>query len=560
MEPPHLGPSLSTSEVTEQNRNDSNTLANNIITISSPNITEDMPASHTLSQQLEQAWNTAIDARDSPAHSLDTPDLSDSNDRQGYQGQETQDPDLADTAHSASPPDTSARLSMHGLFSSVESLLYLCMDALTSSFSSNSPEMHLADQDDHTSENATSTDIANPAPMDHQVLHTSATTSPETNNPSIPANPSDMDNADSYQSTPQDASSSHPPPSFLMYVPQDISPFLFGFLYDASSSMAWPILDQFERPEFDDVNLSHRTIHILGRPFRLTVTINPVGAFEEADVDKLRTYLKGLEVVDAELRAQMSRLGMSDISEYDDTAENQSNQSVTGCCICLEPYPEEDKSSLLDDEEQGLMERIIALPCPGFHTMHASCLFHWLKSKPPSKWTCPYCRTQLDPDHPMKEASDATNKPQTLRELVRIESRRFGCKCDAPDCPWHDETDAQASRMVQLLPCRHQIHLGCLCTCTQTTQTSTMYYEDDDTDEEEEESESDFENSYATSRMAHSEYISPSKENLPLKQDTIGKWVSCAACRKTAWAQVPTFRRPRPRSDMYAHLSRSTEL
>ena len=131
---------------------------------------------------------------------------------------------------------------------------------------------------------------------------------------------------------------------------------------------------------------------MLGRPFRLIVTVTTGGPREEPDANKAFAYVKGLEVVDADLRARMQHLGMSDISEYGFVDDDRSSEYVTGCPVCLEPYLDDDKPSWLVGEEQEIMERIVALPCPGFHTMHGACIFNWLKSRAPSKWTCPYCR------------------------------------------------------------------------------------------------------------------------------------------------------------------------
>jgi len=561
MEQTGADPTLSRSELSEQSIADSSIPENNITTIISPTVSQNTPSTLLLSEQIEQAWNAAIDAPEEAGHPLNISDTSGSSDRQNSQ----HDPPQVDEQNSAQ--DAPAPNPTHSLRAPVESLLNRFINAITSSLFRHNEAQSVA-QDDTSLANAESSDPTNAESTDAPASHDHVAADPETQNvdtTTLNLNSNNERVSASSQPTADDASNIPRPSQFLMYIPQDASPFPFGFLYDAGSSMAWPILNQFEQPQSDETDENHRTVHVLGRPFRLIVTVNTGGPQEEPDENKAHAYVKGLEVVDADLRARMQHLGMSDISEYGISSDDRDSNYVTGCCVCLEPYPEEDKPSWLFDEEQELMKRIIALPCIGFHTMHGACIFNWLKSKPPSKWTCPYCRSPLDPNHPTLNDGSTKDKPQTIREYVRSEERRSGWRCDAPTCFPDYDTDSKTSHMIKLFPCRHQIHLDCLCTCmrlqrTQERGSFSSQDEDNDTSDYEEESDSNPDDAHDVCRMSRSEYILRQNENITTKQDTVGKWVTCAACRKDAWAELPTRQRPRPRHQLYSHLSKSTNL
>lgn len=550
-------PSLSPPDRLEPSTEENSALEHNVLTIRSPNVLNGTPPPHSLADQIEQAWDAAIDA---PEVLDQPPDIANMSGLLHEEETQTYNPERANQAASSPNPSNMG----HGLRASVGSLLHRWIGALTSTLFHHH-ETRPTDQGNSASERAES---VGPAPGSGDSATTPApnpraSTDPHVSTTSDPAHNSDASTPLDPPSTDDDASDLPRPPQFLMYIPQDVSPFPFGFLYDAGSSMAWPILDQFERTDSQESEGPRRTVHVLGRPFRLTVTVNARGPQEEVDIDKARNYVKGLEVIDADLRVRMQHLGMSDISEYGDVGDDHDSGCVPGCCVCLEPYPNEDKPSWLFDEEQELMGRIVALPCAGFHTIHGACIFHWLKSKPPSKWTCPYCRSALDPDHPTLEVGKTKNKPLTMREFVRLEERRSGWRCDAPACLPSYETDTRSSHMIQLFPCRHQIHLDCLCTCMRVQRTETRLMEDHDHynyDEEEDDSDCESDNVHDTSRMTRSEHLSSHHETMTPRSGTIGKWVTCAACRKDAWAELPTRRRPRPRHELYAHLSKSTEL
>lgn len=382
------------------------------------------------------------------------------------------------------------------------------------------------------------------------------------------------------------------PPHFLIYIPRSNSPLPFSMLYDAQVGIAWPLIERTPpgtsidigaafHEAFNNINMGIESnqeqpaFHILGIPFHVSFMAPPR---EDPDPEKAAAFVDKLETVDHELRMRMARFGLSNINVYgvlDDEALDGS--SVVGCGICLEPYATEDRPLWFTGKEQGEMERVVAVPCSGYHTVHAACLRSWLSHKPPSKWSCPFCRAPLgaaaqqcasNSRSAAEEASPDSHEeapPMSLREYVHERERKARWRCDAPAClPCYGD-NGRFSRMVQMMPCHHQIHLDCLCTsmsveCCNSRANGTNdenegYYDDIvDADDDDEESLRGS-RSLDWSSMESSVHSDP---GVSTERDTIGKWVTCAACRKDAWAEVPTRRRPRR---TLAHsMSRSVQL
>ena len=156
-----------------------------------------------------------------------------------------------------------------------------------------------------------------------------------------------------------------------------------------------------------------------------------------------------------------------------------------------------------------------------------------------------------------------------LREHVRQKEREAGLRCDAPAClPYDSDDEKHRSPLIQLMPCRHEIHLDCLCmgmriemaqtqmNCSEIQGDQSSRHagskketgRDLENPDEEEDAADDNEYAWATSSTSLSTGMH--SDSSSLDQDTIGKWVTCSACRKDAWARLPRRRQPRrmPRS------------
>lgn len=329
------------------------------------------------------------------------------------------------------------------------------------------------------------------------------------------------------------------PAQFLLYIPRAASPFPFGFLYDAESSMAWPILDHDSSGIADG---QPRTVHVVGLPFHMSFAFRNAEPEERPDPARAASYVKSLEPVDSELRMRMSRFGISDIGLYGgfDVADGP----VTGCGICLEPYAPDDRPAWFAGEEQSANESVVVVPCHGHHTLHRACLQGWLENTAPGKWSCPFCRTNL---HKCAEEKELVS----LREHVRAKERAKGWRCDAPACLPCYEDDPSASRAmgnvgmewVTMLPCRHEVHMDCLCTGMSVEACESLESDDYDTGSE---SDSDLDTpcDMSLSNASLQPSLPPHASPAPEKHNTVGKWVTCPSCRKEAWAQLPIRRRP----------------
>ncbi|WFD01570.1 RING-type E3 ubiquitin transferase [Malassezia obtusa] len=327
-------------------------------------------------------------------------------------------------------------------------------------------------------------------------------------------------------------------PQFLMYIPRTVSPFPFAFLYDTEASLAWPILDQeASNPESDG---PPRTVHVVGFPFRVSFSFRTEPE-EQADPERAAEYVRHLEHVDAELRKRMSRFGIGDLGM---DVFGESEGTVTGCGVCLEPYAIEDRPTWFVGEEQSEKEAVVVVPCRGFHTLHACCLRDWLANTPPSKWVCPFCRHSLRENEPCP----------TLLEHVREKEREAGWRCDAPACLPRDlehdgPCDARAppafgTQLVTMHPCRHEVHMDCLCTAMSVEYSAAFEPTDAEASDEDDTDASDTAGTDAEP-LSQSRQLPPVEcADQPVKLDTVGKWVVCPSCRKDAWAQVPTCRRP----------------
>lgn len=328
---------------------------------------------------------------------------------------------------------------------------------------------------------------------------------------------------------------------FLMYIPEQASPFPFSLLCDVESNLAWPIIDCIERTANEETGEeSTRTVHILGMPFHLTFTMRPSDPNDVPDTNKARNYVIELERVDAELRSRMAHFSMS--SAYVETPNDASMQYVSGCGVCLEPYPAEDKPARFKEGKDEPDDTVVVIPCQGFHTIHASCLVEWLSSKAPSQWSCPYCRSPL--------RSNAKHDPplMTLREHVRQKEREAGWRCDAPACfPCYSDGEKHESPLIKLMPCRHEIHLDCLCTNMRIEMAYAGASSDDQEEETDDGDDTDSipEEHGLTSYMDADEHSAPELTQNCADNDTIGKWVTCSVCRRDAWAHLPRRRRPR---------------
>lgn len=355
---------------------------------------------------------------------------------------------------------------------------------------------------------------------------------------------------DDHADSPSEAHTNARPSSrFFMYIPEQASPFPFPLLSDVGSNLVWPIIDCIERTGNQDTGEeSTRLVHVLGMPFHLTFTMRPSDPNDVPDSNKARAYVESLERVDAELRSRMAHFSITSASV--ESSNDASMQHVSGCGVCLEPYPIEDKPAWFTEGTNEPDETVVAIPCHGFHTIHASCLVEWLSSKAPSQWSCPYCRA------PLRSNAKHNPPPMTLREYVRQKEREQGWRCDAPTCfPCYSDGEKHESPLIKLMPCRHEIHLDCLCTnmriemaysgarsCTDCEDDTD---DDDTTDSMTEESES------APHLDANVHSTSDLTQNCA-ENDTIGKWLTCSVCRRDAWALLP--RRQRPRRSLHRSL------
>ncbi|CAD6941948.1 unnamed protein product [Tilletia controversa] len=438
-----------------------------------------------------------------------------------------------------------------------------------------------------------------------------------------------------------------------IFVPVGVSPFAFALLYDANHGLGWPVVAlEYPSPqgEGEEPARGENRPHLAaGMPFQIsfhfqTTTNEEV---EEPSKEMAEKYVADLERADAELRERMARLGLGDIGDYSDPSSSlMDTHGTQGCGICLEPFATEDKPEWVVGKQRAEDEAVVAVPCAGHHTLHASCLRGWLENVKPSAWTCPFCRGTLtippsiagsngaqsaqrqqqqhqprgsaspgnaersDEEKRRLEAEQAQSQARSLRDEVRLREKQRGWRCDAAAClpryPADSKTtsdkdeggsvsDDPDSELLELAPCHHEIHVGCLKTAMRiqadllTPITTDAEDEADDEDGDEEEAEENAAVETATLTTTTTEPIdvvadtqdrkrkresdpngsppSDQDESLVMPMDaggstvatkttttataavaglprrptrrTVGKWVSCPACRSECWAEIP---------------------
>lgn len=414
------------------------------------------------------------------------------------------------------------------------------------------------------------------SPSAHQ-----ATPQPPTSNTQSDVHPTVQPGANQNSDPAGPQSHPHPDghvPVAPLFVPLGASPLPFSFIYDANTQIAWPIAQVTpgtppggpspDAPEAQQPRL------VAGPPFRIILDIHFTAPPEpeRPDPEKAASYVKQLERADADLRARMARLGMGSIGGFGaDSAAEGEQDALLGCGICLESYSTEDRPEWIDGPKSQ-DEAVVAVPCPGHHTLHAGCLRDWLEKLPPSQWTCPFCRASLDPDsahrkpgqdasasrssHKSAATSSTSAVHTTLRDEVRARERRRGWRCDAPACfPRYPLTsqpddghlelpetrDDMTTDLVKLAPCHHEVHLDCLCTSMRVENDFTgaddlNAFLSGDSDDDSISEVSEMEDSGAA--------LTQEPEPQTDQPNTVGKWVTCPTCRKECWAELPLRRRP----------------
>ena len=444
----------------------------------------------------------------------------------------TQNTRRPNAEHNNEASPTSVHRSLYPIIDSVQS------DIHESLSSSNTAEYSASG---HEINDTTSAGANQDQNEEHQRRHS------EPPSPNGTTDPQRDDHADS----PSEAHTNARPSSrFFMYIPEQASPFPFPLLSDVGSNLVWPIIDCIERTRNQDTGEeSTRLVHVLGMPFHLTFTMRPSDPNDVPDSNKARAYVESLERVDAELRSRMAHFSITSASV--ESSNDASMQHVSGCGVCLEPYPIEDKPAWFTEGTNEPDETVVAIPCHGFHTIHASCLVEWLSSKAPSQWSCPYCRA------PLRSNAKHNPPPMTLREYVKQKEREHGWRCDAPTCfPCYSDGEKHESPLIKLMPCRHEIHLDCLCTNMriEMAYAGARSYTDyeEDTDDDGDTTDSMTEERESASHLDANIHLTPDLTPSCAENDTIGKWLTCSVCRKDAWALLP--RRQRPRRSLHRSL------
>ncbi|SPO31927.1 related to conserved hypothetcial protein [Ustilago trichophora] len=385
--------------------------------------------------------------------------------------------------------------------------------------------------------------------------------------------PTDQPSANTSATSASPHSPSHPEghiPISPLFVPFGASPLPFSFIYDANTQTAWPIAQVTPgsppggpSPDAPD---SQQPRLVAGPPFRIILDIHFTAPPEpqQPDPELAAKYVKQLERADAELRARMARLGMGSIGGFADASSADDQDALLGCGVCLDNYEAEDRPEWIDGP-RSQDEAVIAVPCPGHHTLHAGCLRDWLAKLPPSQWTCPFCRASLDPTT-THHTTQATSPPSsssksaatssapvhtTLREDVRARERQRGWRCDAPAClPRYpvsshgdnghldlpETSDGVTTDLVKLTPCRHEVHLDCLCT-SMRVENDLLHASDLDAII----GGGDRSSSVACDQNASQSADADVEED---ERTTVGKWVTCPTCRKECWAELPLRKRP----------------
>lgn len=276
--------------------------------------------------------------------------------------------------------------------------------------------------------------------------------------------------------------------------------------------MPLPALDDARNPHF-----------IAGPPFPISLGFGPSGDSaqeEEApSAAKAKEFAETLETADEELRSRMARLGIGDIGTFDGDEDGQ-NGSL-GCPVCLDSYDESSDRPEWIGGQEAHDNRVVVIPCTGFHSMHRRCLEEWLATKSPTKWSCPMCRSSISTAH-LSSQTDTLEKAiaarsHSLREEIHKREKERGFLCDYQACfPDYEggEDDDLDRRMVKISPCNHSLHVECLTTSMRIA--GAQHWEGDDDDDEE-----------------------PTEEDTQRGFRLVGKWVECPIDRKEGWARIP---------------------
>lgn len=343
-------------------------------------------------------------------------------------------------------------------------------------------------------------------------------------------------------------------PASPIFVPLGASVLPFSWLYDPNG-WGWPIisLQDGNLPSGLPMPRDPRNAHFLaGPPFpiRITMSTGPDGlqAEEQPNPERAKTFVDSLETADAELRARMARLGIGDIGSIG------GEDGELGCPVCLDPYDESADRPEWVGGDEARDHHVVVIPCNGFHSLHRRCLLDWLATKPPSRWTCPMCRSSITPsdllkDQPHRTGAPAAGQPlssvhppsdeslqkelaarsQSLREEIHRREKAQGYLCDYLACfPDYEQSQADATddldrRIVTLKPCGHRLHVECLTTSLRIlngfNDKGTLVDDEQGSDDEDEDEDD--------------------RERVKL----VGKWVECPVDRKEVWAKIPVLKK-----------------
>lgn len=334
----------------------------------------------------------------------------------------------------------------------------------------------------------------------------------------------------------------------------------------------------------------------------------PAAQPERPDPARAGRFVSSLERADAELRARMARLGMGDIGSHD-SASDHPGCPICLDEYEAEDVPEWMGGQASKDQEvvavpcaghhtlhhRCLLEWL-ANNAPSQWTCPL-CRAALDREKVDSSAADSQQANATDARRPegqrradeeLKKAEHAS-KARTLREEVRLRERSKGWRCDSPAClpryPDDESSDLAGTSistdydLVSLLPCRHKLHLDCLCTSMRLEQAVTVSSEDEDEDEGEDDgnlcgacrndeedddqkSPSVFEGRSVPDLKGNKISIASSKADAKTVtevdtstithddgdgalHETVGKWVTCPACRIEAWAELPVKRKSR---------------
>ncbi|PWN26521.1 hypothetical protein BDZ90DRAFT_233146 [Jaminaea rosea] len=366
-------------------------------------------------------------------------------------------------------------------------------------------------------------------------------------------------------------------PTAPTYVPDWATDRPYSFLYDIESGWGWPLFSvtDVSRASYPNPRNAH---FVSGPPFPVVLYDDmglspddlteslPWGESaqrwsrlrEERDKNpkKARSYVDGLETVDADLRKRMARLEIGELGAYaeEDGTSSAASDAGPGCPVCLEIYDERSDKPEWAGGQAAQDERVVVVPCGGFHCMHRKCLLEWLAgAQSPQHWTCPMCRTALsetaegngEESSNGKGKGKATTTKASLREEIRRREKARGFLCDYGAClPDYDtppenstgenavslndnearaRLDAQLDRrLVTLRPCGHQLHRECLTTVTRVAGGGKIDWSDPEQNIDDPQC--------------------PEMDGEAAKKvRKVGHWVTCPVDKRDAWAVIPVL-------------------